>query len=82
LDTALSRTFNIHEMQKLEVRAEAFNLTNSFIPAGLGGAATTANITGSGATGNSLAVNNTNTFGQIRFAQPPRILQFALKYLF
>ena len=69
-------------MQKLEVRAEAFNLTNSFIPAGLSGAVTTANITGSGTGGNSLAVNNTSTFGQIRTAQPPRILQFALKYVF
>jgi hypothetical protein len=31
-DTALSRTFNVREMQKLEFRAEAYNLTNSFRP--------------------------------------------------
>jgi hypothetical protein len=31
-DTALTRTFNIRESQKIEFRAEAYNLTNSFRP--------------------------------------------------
>jgi carboxypeptidase family protein len=75
-DMALSRAFNMREAQRFEVRAEAFNVTNSFIPGGVSGTVTGLPIT----IGNSLALNN-NTFGQIRTAQPPRIMQFALKYL-
>src|SRR2546421_250739 len=30
LDAALARTFQFHESQKVELRVEAFNLTNSF----------------------------------------------------
>ena len=75
-DTALSRTFNVREAQRFEVRAEAFNVLNSFIPAGVSGAPSAGAIT----TGNSLALNS-NTFGQIRTAQNPRIMQFALKYV-
>jgi len=63
-DVALSRAFNVRENQKVEFRAEAFNLTNSFRPM-------------------APATNfSQNTFGQIRAAQDPRILQFALKYVF
>ena len=79
-DVALSRAFNIRERQRFEIRAEAFNVLNSFIPSAttpVSGAAGAANIT----TGNSIAIS-TNTFGQIRNAQPPRIMQFALKYVF
>jgi len=32
LDTALSRTFRVSEAQHFEVRAEAFNVTNSVRP--------------------------------------------------
>jgi hypothetical protein len=63
-DMALSRTFSVREMTKLEVRAEAFNVTNSFRP------------------GNPNTTINNNTFGQIRTALDPRILQFAMKYVF
>ena len=61
---ALSRTFSLREITKLEVRAEAFNVTNSFRP------------------GIPNTTINNNTFGQIRTALDPRILQFALKYVF
>jgi hypothetical protein len=63
-DAALSRSFQIRESQRLEFRAEAFNVTNSLRrenPA--------TNIIQS-------------TFGQITQSLDPRILQFALKYVF
>ena len=63
-DRALSRTFNFREMQRVEIRAEAFNVTNSFRP------------------GNPNTTISSNTFGQIRTALDPKILQFALKYVF
>jgi hypothetical protein len=91
---ALSRTFNVREGQRIEIRAEAFNVTNSFIPgcpqafinpflspcspSGLSGVPSV----GGGITiGNSTAMNS-NTFGQIRSSMDPRIMQFALKYVF
>jgi hypothetical protein len=69
-DVALSRVFRVASDERLEVRAEAFNVTNSFRagdPAGTEPINTT--------------LNNAN-FGLIRTALAPRILQFALKYLF
>ena len=66
-DMGLSRTFSLREMSKIEVRAEAFNVTNSFRP---------------GAPGTAFTTVSNNTFGQIRTALDPRILQFALKYVF
>ena len=63
-DMALSRSFQLKEMQSLEFRAEAYNVLNSFRP-GL--------------------INTTLTsaqFGRILTALDPRILQFALKYVF
>lgn len=64
LDVALSRMFRIREAQRLELRAEAFSVTNSL------------------RMGNPNVTLNTNTFGQITTASDPRILQFALKYVF
>jgi hypothetical protein len=68
LDLGLSRTFQFKESQKLEFRAEAFNVTNSFRIANTIPSAFT-NL-------------NNNTFGQINFAADARIMQFALKYAF
>ena len=70
-DLALSRAFRVNERQRMEVRAEAYNVTNSFRPL----------LTTTGASLNGLSLA-TNTFGQIRGAQDPRIMQFALKYIF
>jgi hypothetical protein len=63
-DASLSRTFQFNEAQKLEFRAEAFNITNSF------------------RMNNPTTNFNSNTFGQVTSARDPRIMQFALKYVF
>jgi hypothetical protein len=63
-DAALSRSFQFREAQRIEFRAEAFNLTNSFHM------------------NDPDNVFNNNTFGQVRSAKDPRIMQFALKYFF
>ena len=65
LDTALARSFAVAERQKVEVRAEAFNVLN-------------------GVRFNNPAVvlSSPNTFGRILGAQDPRIMQFALKWVF
>ncbi len=63
-DVAISRSFRIREGQSLDFRAEAFNVTNSFLM-------------------NDPVTNlNSNTFGQVLSAKDPRIMQFALKYVF
>ena len=64
IDMGVSRSFNLREMQRMEIRAEAFNVTNSFRPM------------------NPATAINSNVFGQIRQSYDPRILQFALKYVF
>jgi hypothetical protein len=63
-DTALSRIFRFRESQRLEFRAEAYNVTNSFRPL------------------NPATAINSNTFGLINSSSAPRIMQFALKYVF
>jgi hypothetical protein len=65
-DQSISRQFQLSEEQRIEFRAEAFNVTNSLRR-----------------DNPSVSLNNTNTFGIIRSSVGgPRILQFALKYLF
>ena len=63
-DAALSRVFQVTERQRMEVRAEAFNITNSL------------------RRDNPATNLIQSTFGQITTAADPRILQFALKYVF
>jgi len=77
---ALARAFQVSEGRRLEVRVEAYNVTNSFRPTFgpvTNGAAQI--TTGASILGLSMAVN---TFGQIRNSLDPRIMQFALKYVF
>jgi hypothetical protein len=71
-DLALSRSFQFHERQRLEFRVEAFNVTNSYRPGDAGSP--------NAAVPNAV-VNNAN-FGVLRTSMDPRILQFALKYVF
>jgi hypothetical protein len=63
-DVALSRIFKVRESQRIEVRAEAYNVTNSLRP------------------GNPVTILSSNIFGQINTSSDPRIMQFALKYVF
>ena len=74
-DTAFSREFSTGERGRLEVRAEAFNLTNSMHP-GLSLPSLQAGASGLGLT------FGTPTFGQIISSQDPRILQMAAKFSF
>ncbi len=76
LDMALSRNFQTREKQSLQIRVDAFNVTNSFVPS----VPSTANPI-SNAVPAFVNVSN-NMFGQILAAQPTRKLQFALKYAF
>lgn len=85
LDASLSRIFRIHERQAIEIRADAFNLTNSFVT--LVGSSPGLPSGGSTAMPGSLAVPNfdsisSNQFGLNLAAEPTRKIQFALKYTF
>ena len=63
-DVSLSRTLQVRENQRVEIRAEAYNVTNSFRPQ------------------NPNVTLNNSAFGQIRGSYDPRLMQFALKYVF
>jgi hypothetical protein len=63
-DASLSRTFQLRESQRVEFRAEAFNVTNS----------THFN--------DPIVDVGSGLFGKVTSARDPRIMQFALKYLF
>ena len=85
-DLSLSRVFRITERQNIELRADAFNLLNSFVPQMAAdttpGSGRFATNFGNPATGPGFALINNNQFGQILGAYPTRKIQFALKYTF
>ena len=72
-DASLSRLFNITERQHLEVRYEVFNIPNHWRPG--------FPIAGSPLTTIQTA-RNAGNFGQLQVFGDPRIMQFALKYIF
>ena len=74
VDVALSRRFTVKERQYIEIRAESFNIQNrvnflSPAAAGLAG----------GTSGSAL---NSSNFGKIQADVSPRVMQFAMKYVF
>lgn len=75
VDFALSRGFSIREAYQFEIRAEAFNLSNSF-RAGVSLPSLAAGGSGVNTT------FGTPTFGQITSALDPRIVQLAAKFTF
>ena len=72
-DAAISRGFAIRERQKVEIRFEGFNITNSFHPGNPGLATGSANTFG---------VIQTDATPPAATTAPARVMQFALKYVF
>jgi hypothetical protein len=65
INMSLVRELTIREKNRVEFRAEAFNLLNHVVPNNPGA-----------------SISTLATFGKITTFQDPRIMQFALKYLF
>ena len=76
MDLALSRIFHIRERQSMEIRADAFNLTNSFVSQPASTAMPFSAVSP------AFEAINSNLFGINNAAYPTRKMQFALKYTF
>jgi len=76
VDLALSRRFRVHERHSLEVRADAFNIGNSFVPSLASTAAPTSPAVP------AFTAWNSAQFGQLLTAFATRKIQFALKWAF
>jgi len=76
IDMAAIKYFPINERMKFQLRAEFFNLLNNvnFTVPGLGSANPDQSAAGN--------IVGTGNFGKLTFAADPRILQFALKFIF
>ena len=73
IDLGLTKTVRIRERQRVELRAEAFNIQNR------------ANFLTSSPTNPSApstAGQNGSSFGKLLYDASPRIMQFAIKYVF
>ena len=75
IDMSLSRSFQLREYLRMEIRGDAFNLPNSMRPGGqnLGAGSITSPVNSTFGTG---------TFGTITNSYDPRILQFSAKFVF
>jgi hypothetical protein len=73
VDLSLVRSFRFKTAQRIEARVEAFNALNWFRPAPPGSP---------NANQSPVLALNSATFGQYLAADDPRIMQFAVKYLF
>jgi Carboxypeptidase regulatory-like domain/TonB dependent receptor len=75
IDMGLTRSFQVRERESLQFRAEAFNLPNhvNLSPT---------DWTNPAAPSTGFNMRNSPSFGRFLSAYDPRILQFALKYVF
>jgi hypothetical protein len=78
-DATVSRRFLVKDARALELRAEAFNVFNH--AQFFGASAVEGNIS-SQALGSSAGFGSSSAFGQAISAQPPRLMQLALRYKF
>jgi hypothetical protein len=76
VDTSLSRRFTLSGSHQVEARVEAFNLFNHVGPG------VAQQINGFGGVGVPNTTVTNTLFGRITTAADPRIMQFAVKYLF
>ena len=76
VDAVLSRRFEFPNTHRVEIRAEAFNVFNRVRPGVAQG------VNGFGGVGNPTTVFTNVLFGTITTAADPRIMQFAVKYVF
>jgi hypothetical protein len=85
ISMSLSRTFQLRERLRMDIRGDAFNLPNSMRPGGTnpsqGNFIQPVNVTSAAGAGTTGAYG-TSIFGTITNAFDPRILQFSLKFIF
>jgi hypothetical protein len=78
IDVSLSRTFSIRENQRLQIRAEAFNVPNHLNPSAPNTALNSPNF---GKITSDISVSK-GGLASGPSAGDPRVIQFALKYIF